>query len=61
MPLGQTEVGRNSGKRGREGVGDAGGLEAAGHVAVPRRRAERGDVAAEPHFACHEQLVSSPS
>lgn len=38
-----------------------GGLEAAGHVAVPRRRAERVDVAAEPHFACYEQLVSSPS
>lgn len=38
-----------------------GGLEAAGHVAVPRRRTERVDVAAEPHFACHEQLVSSPS
>lgn len=38
-----------------------GGLEAAGHVAVPRRRAERVDVASEPHFACHEQLVSSPS
>ena len=38
-----------------------GGLEAARHVTVPRRRAERIDVAAQPQFTCHEQLVSSPS
>lgn len=38
-----------------------GDLDAAGHVAVPRRRAERVDVAAEPQFTCHEQLVNSPS